>query len=354
MQEQKSSIAVSDENSARTAGRRFLSTHVVDVIFVLFLFVLAEQYYSYVSTYQVPMWDAAAYLTNAGDWLRGTPLFAIYRPPLISWIIAGVWAFRGENWQSVEYLSAVFGIGSAVVLYLTLRHGKGALFGLGVVALTMLNPQVLFYSTQVYTETLSLFFLVGTLYLVKSERTTNWYLAGICVALTFASRYPILVQAALIVGVESYSRREWQIIRNAVLGAIPVFLVTVVSMFLKTGTFQLASAPNTNFAALSPYYLLNSISVWGWVFLLVPLALMLRKTYSDRYNRVFVAWLVVSLIFWSLNATRDLRFTIQLTPAVNFLAMLAIETFVKSSEPLRQFLSRQLIFIPKVRATPAT
>lgn len=118
-------------------------------------------------------------------------------------------------------------------------------------------------------------------------------------------------------------------------------------VFLKTGTFQTALAKDTNFTfLLSPYYVQNSIVAWGWVFLLVPIAFILRETYVNRYNWVFVAWFVFSLLFWSANATNhDLRFAIQFTPAVNFLALLALERFVKNSEPLRLFLSKELLFL---------
>ena len=120
-------------------------------------------------------------------------------------LVAGVWTVLGEDWQNVKYLSALFGIGAAVVFYLNLRRDKSALFALGVVVLTMMNPQVFFYSTQLYTETLSLFFLLTTLYLTKSERPLLWSLAGIAGALAFASRYPTILQVAVILLVESYA-----------------------------------------------------------------------------------------------------------------------------------------------------
>ncbi len=347
--EEQAQIAVKEAPVEGPA--RMLISRIADVAFLLFLAVLCVEYYFIISTYQVPMWDAAVYLTNARDWLTNLPIYQIYRPPLISWIIAGIWVLTGEDWQTAKYLSAGFAIGAACVLYLTLRSGKGAPFALGVVILTMLNPQAFFYGTQIYTETLSLFFLVATLYLVKTERQSNWFLAGISVGLAFAARYPILLPAALLVVIESHARRNWQILSRAIIGAIPVFVTVSVAMFLKTGTLQLANAVNTHFSILlSPYYLLNSILTWGWVFLLVPLALILRPTYSDRYNRVFIGWFVFSLIFWSANATQDLRFTIQFTPAVNFLALLALETFVKNREPLLAFLRKGLVFLPKKSA----
>ena len=223
---------------------------------------------------------------------------------------------------------------------------------MGVAALTAITPQVFFWSSQLLTESLSLFFLLGTLYFVKSDRPRWWFVAGACIGLTFASRYPIVLQAGALAVVESYARRNWQILSRAIIGAIPVLVFVFVSMFLKTGTFLVASDPNTHFSILlSPYYVLNSISTWGWIFLLVPLALILRPTYSDRYNYVFIAWFVCSMVFWSANATRVLRFTIQFTPAVIFLALLAVEAFVKNSEPLLAFLRKDLVFLPKKSAT---
>ena len=345
MQVQEHEITVSDKSS-KIGFMRFLNSHLVDAVFILFLVFLAEEFYSTISAYQAPMWDAAAYMANARGWLTNAPLFAIYRPPLISWITAGVWAVIGEDWQNVKYLSALLGIGSAPILYFTLRGEKGSLFALGTTVLTMMSPQLFFYSTQLYTETLSLFFLLATLYFAKSEKLAFWFLAGITGALTFASRYPIIFQAAVIVIIESYARRNWKILSMAIAGAIPIVSAVALLMYLKTGTFQTALAKDTSFTLLlSPYYLQNSIVTWGWVFLLVPISLILRSTYVNRYNWVFIAWFVFSILFWSANATNfDLRYTIQFTPAVNFLALLAVAAFAKNNEPFRAFLKREIPF----------
>jgi 4-amino-4-deoxy-L-arabinose transferase-like glycosyltransferase len=353
MQDPQPQVTVTPQHS-KSRLLHFVNAHVTDAIFLLFLVFLTEQLYSTISTYQAPMWDAAAYLANARAWMASTRLFEIYRPPLISWIIAAVWGVIGENWQNVKYLSAPFAVGSAAILYLILRSKKGAPFALGVATLTMMSPLVFFYSTQLYTETLSLFFLLATLYFTKSERPVFWILAGITGALTFASRYPIFLQAAVIVVIESYARRNWQIIARAVTGATPIVAAVAIAVYLKTGTFQTALAKDTNFTLLlSPYYLQNSIATWGWVFLLVPMAFILRETYVNRYNWVFVAWFVFSLLFWSANATNhDLRFTIQFTPAAYFIALLALERFVKISEPLHLFLSKELLFLGRVSLPP--
>lgn len=331
-----------------------VNPRIVDIAFLMLLGVLAVKDYSSVSTYQVPFSDGAAYLLNARDWLMNLPLYQIYRPPLISWLTASVWAISGENWHNVKYLSAFFGICSASVLYLTLRRDKGAAFALGVAALTAINPQVFFYGSQLLTESLSLFFVLATLYFVKSDSPRCWLLAGACIGLTFASRYPIVLQAGALAVVESYARKNWRMLIRAIAGAVPVVAAVILMVFLKTGTFQTALPKDSGLTIfLSPYFLQNSVLTWGWIFSLVPFALVMRGTYADRYNYVFIAWLVLSMIFWSANANpamEQLRFTIQFTPAVNFLALLPVESFVKNTKPILEFLSKELIFIPKKHA----
>ena len=153
-------------------------------------------YYSYyISQMAIPTWDGAVYLENARNWLKGEPLAGSYRPPLISWIIAGIWSIFGEDWILAKYVQMMFTVGAGVLLYLTLRATKGSLFALGVTVLTMLNPQIFFWSTQIITEGFSLFFLTLTLYCLKSKKQYLWFIAGIAMGLTFASRYPIFLPA---------------------------------------------------------------------------------------------------------------------------------------------------------------
>ena len=83
-----------------------------------------------------------------------------------------------------ETFNMMFTVGAGVLLYLTLRATKGSLFALGVTVLTMLNPQIFFWSTQIITEGFSLFFLTLTLYCLKSKKRYLWFIAGIAMGLT--------------------------------------------------------------------------------------------------------------------------------------------------------------------------
>src|SRR6187401_684214 len=105
----------------------------------------------------------------------------------------------------------------------------------------MLNPQVFFWGTQILTEGLSLFFLILTLYLVKSDKKTSWFLAGITIALTFASRYPIILQSLAIFIVEFILRKNYKLASYTVMSALPIITIVILVVLLKTGTFIVAT-----------------------------------------------------------------------------------------------------------------
>jgi hypothetical protein len=302
-------------------------TRRIDALFAVFMAGLSARYYLYISNLHSPIWDGAVYLENARNWLQNTPLSEIYRPPLISWLIAATWSVTGEAWTVVKFLPVIFTLAAGVLLYITLKKHKGGIFALGVTTLTMLNAQVFFYSTQIYAEALSLFFLVATLMLVKLGKPNLWFLAGITAGLTFASRYPIILQAIAIIACESLARKSWKLPLRAAVGTIVVTLLVIAVMTFKTGTFQMALNKDTSFTLLlSGFYFFNSINIWGIVFILVPLALIFKMTYVDKYNYVFIGWFIISILFWSANSSNhQFRFAIQFTPAVYYLAILAIE-----------------------------
>jgi 4-amino-4-deoxy-L-arabinose transferase-like glycosyltransferase len=301
-------------------------------VFVVFTGAILVYYSYYISQMAIPTWDGAVYLENARNWLKGEPLMGSYRPPLISWIIAGIWSILGEDWILAKYVQMMFTVGAGVLLYLTLRAAKGSLFALGVTVLTMLNPQIFFWSTQIITEGFSLFFLTLTLYCLKSKKQYLWFIAGIAMGLTFASRYPIFLPAIVLFIAESIARRNIKLIRNTIVTLVPVIILVVAAVYVKAGEFDVAITRDTRLSpVLSPYYILNSIEIFGPVFLLVAVAFLFRRTYVDNYNYVFIAWFVTSFLFWSAIAeNQQARFMGQLMPAAYYLAILAIENIWRS------------------------
>ena len=313
--------------STSSLRRRISNVNKLDGVFIIFCFTLSFYYAIYISIIKVPIWDGTVYLLNAKSWLNNIPLFEEFRPQLLSWLIAGIWTLTGENWVIVKYLQPIFTIGAGIIMYFLFRKHKGALFAFGVIILTMLNTTVFSMSTQILTEGLALFFLVLTLYLFKSEKENYWFLGGIAIGLTFASRYPIVLQALVIFIVEAIITRKSKLVLKTILGISFVMAIVILAIYFKSGTFKTSLEQDVNFSVfLSPYYLENSIDIWGFIFLLVPFAFLFKKTYIDKFNYAFIAWFVASMIFWSANSTNyQYRFTIQFTPAVYFLSILAIE-----------------------------
>ena len=311
--------------------RRPLINSKIDFIFIISYVIYSVLFYFYVSMMAMPEYDAADYLINARAWVSNERLDSDIRPPLISWIIAGVYSLTGENWIIIKYLMPVFTLAAGLVLYKHLKEYKGSMFAFGVTALTLLNPYVFFWSTQILTEGLSLFFLVMTLYFCKSNNKHSALLAGIMLGLTFASRYPIAIQAFAIVIVEAIIRKNPKYLVRVLMGAIPIILFVVLAVYMKNGSFSGAIPQDTQFIfPPSTFYLSNWQEIWGFGFLLAPLALLFRRTWMDKYNYTFIAWFIIALLFWSSNSYNyQPRFAVQFTPAVSFLVILALENIYK-------------------------
>lgn len=313
---------------------KLLLKHKIIIAFIIFLATYSIFIYSYVAITVAPADDASDYLTNARNWLNNEPIASTYRPPLFSLYIAGVWAMAGENWLTIQYLQPIFSLGAAIILFLALRKHKGGIFAFGVSALTLLNPTVFFWSTQIMTEGISLFFLVLSFYFMKSNRESSWYLGGIAMGLTFASRYSILLEAVVIFVIECLIRKDPKFLSRTAASATATVAVFILLVYLKIGYFVGAQPSDTHFTfLLSSFYFQNSINIWGLSFILLPIAFLFKRTYTDKYNYTFIAWFIVSLLFWSANPEPVLhspRYLIQFMPAVYYLVVLAIENIART------------------------
>jgi len=307
------------------------SSKLVDLAFAIFCLLMITYYLFFISTLKVPQWDGAVYMLNAHEWLTNTNLREIFRPPLFSWIIAGIWTLTGEDWTVIKHVQTAFTVASIILLYILLRRRKGSLFAFGVSTLTLSNAYLFYYTSQILTEGISLFFLVLTFYSLESNKRHNWLLAGISIGLTFATRYPILLQSLIIFAVQSILRRDAIFTVKTALVTISVIVLVIFVVYAKTGLFQGAMEGDTDLGImLSPFYVVNSIAIWGPAILLLPLAFLFKSTFKDKFNHIFIAWFVLSLIFWSANTSNHQeRFMIQVMPAAYFLVVLALENLMK-------------------------
>src|SRR5918992_1698989 len=318
---------------------RIVLSNKFDIALVFLIAVLAINYHFGISQIATPVWDGAVYLENAQNWLRGETVDEAYRPPLISWIIAGIWSITGEDWTIAKYIQPAFTLGAGVILYLTLKKHKGDFFAFGVTALTMLNPYVLIFSNHILTEGISLFFLVLSIYFLKSENRYGWIFAGIAMGLTFGSRYPVFLIAIAIFLTELITQqnaKKLKLFAHTMVGLVPIILLIISAVYINSGSFTVAIERDTRVSLiLSLFYVENFIQIFGFISLLLPIALLLRRTYIDKYNYVFIAWFIFGFLAWSaISENQQERFMIQLTPAVYFLTVLAIENIWKRSKVL--------------------
>jgi 4-amino-4-deoxy-L-arabinose transferase-like glycosyltransferase len=327
----------SDSNYSKDRGiirklefERYLRSPVlIDFIFGIFCLSTILYYSFFISDIKAPIWDGAEFMINAREWLDNTTAEK-FASPLFSWIIAAIWIFTGENWTTIKYVQMAFTIASVVLLYVILRRRKGALFALGVSALTLTNAQLFYYTSQILTEGISLFFLILTLYFFEGTKRVHWVLSGISTGLTFAARYPILLQSMTIFVVESILRKDIKSSIKATIAIIAVILLVVGIVYAKTGTFEMALEDSNFGTLLSSYYIVNAIPIWGPAILLLPVAFLFKSTYRDKFNFIFIAWFIISLLSWSTNASnQQYRFMIQFMPAAYFLVILAIENVIK-------------------------
>ena len=307
------------------------SSKLVDIIFGIFCAAMIIYYFAYIPTIHVPIWDGAVFLLNAHEWLTNTNLSEIYRPPLFSWIIDAIWIFTGEDWTAIKYVQMAFTVAGIVLLYAVIRKRKGAWFALGVSALTLTNAQLFFYTSQIRIEGISFFFLILSLYFLEGTKKAHWVLAGISTGLTFASRYPILLQAMVIFVIESILKKDIKSTGKGAIAIIVVILLVVVIVYAKTGTFQMALEKDSNFGgSFSSFYIINALPIWGPAILLLPVAFLFKSTFKNKFNYIFITWFIISLLSWSTNQSNfQYRFMIQFMPAAYFLVILAIENLIK-------------------------
>lgn len=308
------------------------------IIIFAILFLLSGLYLYQVSQYQYPGWDCAVYMLNAEDWLNlgKHSLYENFRSPLLSWFISGLWIVTGISFGSAKWLSAIFMVASSWVLFLLVQNMKGRWFALFVTVLTMLNPYLFLYTTQLYTESLSLFFLLLIIYFMYKHRPI---LAGICLGLAFASRYFMSVQGVAIIAgsVLVELQLNWNnkpIIQAAKVGAVALAVIGLVigAVYLKTGVVKFAMEQDTNWKPLYNlnWYIVHALSIFGVIIILLPVSIFFIN--YESHDLIFLSWLVIGMLFWTGNAKHDTRYIIQLFVPVYYLALLPLQKWLAANQ----------------------
>ena len=172
--------------------------------------------------------DAYVYIRTIGDWSikLSAKTFAItdlygFWLPLYQFISAVVNVFVGNGFYTGKVVSAIFGIGSCVLVYnITLRltaNRAAALLGFALIAL---NPLHIFYSASAMTDVPHAFFVLASLYFVLRR---GWILAAIFAALAGLTRVESWMFLALLPLIQFARERRISFVALIILLVPPLF-----------------------------------------------------------------------------------------------------------------------------------
>ena len=141
--------------------------------------------------------------------------------PLYQFISAVVNVFLGNGFYAGKIVSALFGIGSCLLIYsitlrLTASH-RAALLGFALIAL---NPLHITYSASAMTDVPHAFFVLASLYFVLQR---GWVLAAVFAALAGLTRVESWMFIALIPAIQFLKERRISITALFILVIPPLF-----------------------------------------------------------------------------------------------------------------------------------
>jgi mannosyltransferase len=206
-------------------------------------------------------------------------------PPLY-YAVLWVWVrIFGTTALALRSASALIGVGTVVVIYLTgrIRFSRGAAFVAGALAAT--DPMMIWYSQETRAYALVTLFLAGTLYYFVRSRArqcehapVGWgILAGLALATHYFAAFVVIPEALILI--YGYRRRL-----RTLLPALAIPAVTGV-LLLPLALHQ-RGAGHTNFIA--------GLSLRARI--QQPLNEYLLGTYSISTSHLALAWLVIAVL----------------------------------------------------------
>ncbi|MDX6499914.1 MAG: Dolichyl-phosphate-mannose-protein mannosyltransferase [Blastocatellia bacterium] len=172
--------------------------------------------------------DAYVYIRTIGDWSikLSAKTFAItdlygFWLPLYQFISAVINVFVGNGFYTGKVVSALFGVGSCVLLYkTTLQLTANRAAALLSFALMALNPLHIFYSASAMTDVPHAFFVMASLYFVLRR---GWILAALFAALAGLTRVESWMFLALLPVIQFARERRISFVALGILLVPPLF-----------------------------------------------------------------------------------------------------------------------------------
>ncbi len=280
----------------------------------------------------VLVWDENVYLGNARSHLTPSYFTEDFRSPLLEYIIAGAWLVTGESVFTARLTIILFSLGIIFVFYLiSKRLFKNALVP---TLLFAISSEFIFWGFRIYTDSVSLFFVLLAFYLFIREKRCLYVLSGFFAALSFLTRFPLAL-FALSVGVYCLIKRKWKPLLLFCTGFLIGVLPWLIYNFLIYNNplwdvFALFSAVNQYTQAQPPSLLLLSLAKSLFMLILfLPLGIYglinIRKKKIFDYWMIIIIYTIISLIYYLFFVKLKLmRYNLVIVPFLILLSCLGL------------------------------
>lgn len=310
-------------------------------IIMLLIFFTCLTFYLAFNAY-IPVTDpvesnyalTAKEMVLSGDWLS-PQIYGHYwfdKPIMIYWLIALSFKCFGITDFAARFPSALFSAASVAFTYwfghILFNKAKVALFSALVLA-TSLEFWVL--AKMIITDAVLFFFTsisLGMLYLGLKTTKSIWYiiLAYIAAAIAVLTKGPVgIVLPGLIICSYIAFTRQWKVLKRVfILPGILVFFLVAAPWYIKMYQLHGQSFIDTFFglhnylrATVSEhpkdnvfyyYFILFPVSLLPWTGVFLKSLDLVRKENSSSHLIFLVSWVIVTIVFYTLMATKYLTY----------------------------------------------
>ncbi len=276
------------------------------------------------------IWDENVYLSNARSHISASHFTEDFRYPAVECLIAFGWAFTGESVLSARLIMILISTGFVLISYLCFKQHLKRLAIIATILL-VLNPLFVLWGFRIYTEMLTLLFIMSAYYLLGKK--DHNFLAGALSALAFLSRFPAML-FPVSVGLFFLFKRKYKPLISFCLGfaiALSPWLVFNLITYGNPIWDVLEYWKDVNqFTPIQPVIkqVLNFVHMLGLLILMLPLGIYnILKHRLKGYKLMFI-YLAISLTYYFFVVHMKLmRYDLMVLPFLLILCFQGLELF---------------------------
>ncbi len=287
-----------------------------------------------------------------GDWIvphfNGAP--RINKPPVFYWAIAICYKLFGIHELSARLPSALAAIGTVMIVYFWGKRIEGRKSGFWAGVMLMASPLFFFIARFCITDMLLTFFFSAALYLFFVEyrdvrkKNSRRLLLYFLLSMIFLVKGPVgillfvLITCCFLLWVRDfrYIRRLWYLPGFLLFAGIicawgiPFWAFLGTKQLFSLFTSETSGRFVSGYAHPEPFYYYVPAFIMGYfpwsAFVFIPIVSIFKNSAATPPERkketyFFTAWLIVSLVFFSLSKSKLMTYILPMSPSVVLLTL---------------------------------